>query len=258
MQFGKRKDVSTILLTMSGIIGSGKSSLTKILAEELNTNAYYEPVKDNPVLPLFYRGNELAAKRRANGEKDATNPYAYLLQTYFLNRRFAMIKEAMLNDNNILDRSIYEDEIFMKMNTEMGNATQVEYDIYKSLLQNMMEELPLASHKKSPDLMIMIKVSYETMINRIAKRGRSYEQVETDPSLEEYYQRLLKYYDVWMTEYDASPLLVIDGDKYDFMNSLQDRVLILEQIEEKLYELGNLSFEELSNLKDQHQVWLSE
>ena len=107
------------MITLSGIIGSGKSSLTEILAQELGTKAYYEPVKDNPVLPIFYKGNEIAAKKRAAGDKDATNPYAYLLQTFFLNRRFAMIKAAMQEDNNILDRSIYEDEIFMKMNTEM-------------------------------------------------------------------------------------------------------------------------------------------
>ena len=251
-----RKDASTILITLSGIIGSGKSSLTEILAQELGTKAFYEPVKDNPVLPLFYKGNEIAAKRRAAGDKDATNPYAYLLQTFFLNRRFAMIKQAMEEDNNILDRSIYEDEIFMKMNTEMGNATQVEYDIYKSLLANMMEELPYASHKKSPDLMINIKVSYDTMIKRIEKRGREYELVENDPSLVDYYHRLLKEYDEWRDEYDASPLLVLDGDKYDFVTSVADRVTVLEMVEDKLVELGNLSDAELALLKEKHKILL--
>lgn len=240
------------MITLSGIIGSGKSSLTEILAQELDTKAYYEPVKDNPVLPIFYKGNEIAAKKRAAGDKEATNPYAYLLQTFFLNRRFAMIKAAMQEDNNILDRSIYEDEIFMKMNTEMGNATEVEYDIYKSLLSNMMEELPFASHKKSPDLMITIKVSYDTMLKRIEKRGRDYELVERDPSLVEYYQRLLRHYDVWMEEYDSSPLLIIDGDKYDFVGSVADRIAVLEQIEEKLYELNKISKEQLADLKKQH------
>ena len=247
-----RKDASTILITLSGIIGSGKSSLTEILSKELGTKAYYEPVEDNPVLPIFYKGNEIAAKKRAAGEKDATNPYAYLLQTYFLNRRFAMIKEAMKNDNNILDRSIYEDEIFMKMNTEMGNATRVEYDIYKSLLNNMMEELPYAAHKKSPDLMITIKVSYETMIKRIIKRGRDYEQIEKDPSLVDYYHRLLSHYDDWMNEYDESPLLIIDGDKYDFVADVKDRVKILETIEDKLYDLGNLEQTKVDELRKAH------
>lgn len=245
------------MITLSGIIGSGKSSLTEILAKELGTKAYYEPVKDNPVLPIFYKGNEIAAKKRAEGDKEATNPYAYLLQTFFLNRRFAMIKKAMQDDNNILDRSIYEDEIFMRMNTEMGNATQVEYDIYKSLLYNMMEELPLASHKKSPDLMITIKVSYETMIKRIEKRGRDYELIEKDPSLVDYYQRLLKHYDIWMKEYDASPLLIIDGDKYDFMESKEDRVQVLETVENKLLELGNISEEQFEHLRKKHQAFLN-
>lgn len=237
------------MITLAGIIGSGKSSLTEILSKELGTKAFYEPVEDNPVLPLFYKGNEIAAKKRAEGDKEATNPYAYLLQTFFLNRRFKMIKQAMQEDNNVLDRSIYEDAIFMKMNTEMGNATQVEYDIYQKLLDNMLEELPYAAHKKSPDLMVMIDVSYDTMIKRIQKRGREYEQVENDPSLVEYYQRLLHYYDLWKEEYSASPLLVIDGDKYDFVNSEEDRNKVLDMIESKLVELGNLTEAEFSDIK---------
>lgn len=237
------------MITLAGIIGSGKSSLTEILSEELGTKAFYEPVEDNPVLPLFYKGNEIAAKKRAEGDAEATNPYAYLLQTFFLNRRFAMIKKAMQDDNNVLDRSIYEDAIFMKMNTEMGNATEVEYDIYKKLLDNMLEELPYAAHKKSPDLMVMIDVSYDTMIKRIQKRGREYEQVENDPSLVEYYQRLLGYYDEWKEEYSASPLLIIDGDKYDFVNNVADRNKVLDMIESKLVELGNLTEAEFSDIK---------
>lgn len=237
------------MITLSGIIGSGKSSLTKLLSEELGTNAFYEPVEDNPVLPLFYKGNEIAAKRRANGEEDTSNPYAYLLQTFFLNRRFKMIKQAMAEDNNVLDRSIYEDAIFMKMNTDMGNATQVEYDIYKSLLDNMLEELPYAAHKKSPDLMVMIDVSYETMIKRIKKRGREFEQIENDPSLVNYYKQLLDYYATWKTEYSASPLLVIDGDKYDFMSSLSDRNEVLNLIEQRLVDLGKLTEDEFKEIK---------
>ncbi len=252
------KDASIILITLSGIIGSGKSSLTQILSEELGTKAFYEPVEDNPVLPLFYKGNEIAAKKRSEGDKEATNPYAYLLQTFFLNRRFAMIKQAMEEDNNILDRSIYEDEIFMRMNTEMGNATDVEYDIYKSLLSNMMEELPYASHKKSPDLMIMINVSYDTMLKRIEKRGREYELVENDPSLVDYYHRLLKQYDIWRDEYEASPMLVIDGDKFDFVTNLEDRVTVLEMIESKLVELGNLTEEKFAELRKKHKIMLDE
>lgn len=236
-----------MLITLAGVIGSGKSSMTKILSEELNTKPFYEPVDDNPVLPLFYKGNEMVA----NGEAES-NPYAYLLQTFFLNRRFKMIKQAMQEDNNVLDRSIYEDAIFMKMNTDMGNATEVEYDIYKSLLNNMMEELPYAAHKKSPDLMITIKVSYETMLKRIKKRGRDFEQVDKDQSLVNYYQTLIKYYNKWMNEYDASPMLIIDGDKYDFVENLNDRADVLDIIDRELLRLGKITKSRFEELKNQH------
>ena len=101
------------MITLSGIIGSGKSSLTEILAKELGTKAYYEPVKDNPVLPIFYKGNEIAAKKRAEGDKEATNPYAYLLQTFFLNRRFAMIKKAMQIIKMLLKRIMQRNQIML-------------------------------------------------------------------------------------------------------------------------------------------------
>lgn len=245
------------MITLGAPIGAGKSSLCQILSEQLGTKAFYEPVSDNPVLPLFYKGNEIAAKKRAKGIKDATNPYAYLLQTFFLNRRFKMIKEAMQQNNNVLDRSIYEDHLFMQMNVDMGNATQVELEVYEKLLENMMEEYPLFSPgKKAPDLMVMIHVSYPTMIKRITKRGREFEQVENDPSLSDYYKNLLNYYDEWEKDYDISPLLIIDGDKYDFMESLEDRKTVLHQIYDKLLEVGSIDntkhlelIESLANLQ---------
>ncbi|KRM28572.1 Deoxyguanosine kinase [Ligilactobacillus acidipiscis DSM 15836] len=237
------------LITLAGIIGSGKSSLTEILAQELGTRPFYEPVEDNPVLPLFYQGNEIAAKRRAAGEKNVSNPYAYLLQTFFLNRRFKMIKEAKKGSNNILDRSIYEDAMFMKMNTAMGNATEIEYSIYKELLANMLSELQYVSDDPTEDLMVMINVSYDTMIKRIKKRGREFEQVETDPSLVSYYHNLLDYYSDWANSYDISPFLLIDGDKYDFVENPADRNLVLDLIEEKLVALNKLSPARYSKLK---------
>lgn len=230
--------------TLAGVIGSGKSSLTKILSDELKTTPFFEPVEDNPVLPLFYKGNKLVESGKAD-----TNPYAFLLQVFFLNRRFAMIKQAMQEDNNILDRSIYEDAIFMKMNYEQGHTTEEEWNIYQGLLKNMLEELPYAAHKKSPDLMIMIRVSYDTMIKRISKRGREFEQLDTDPSLESYYKDLINRYDQWSKEYDASPIMIIDGDQYDFMESKEDRNTVLNMIESKLVELGKLSTERFEEIK---------
>lgn len=237
------------MITLAGIIGSGKSSLTEILSRELGSIPFYEPVEDNPVLPLFYKGNELAAKKRQAGVKDATNPYAYLLQTFFLNRRFMMMKKALQSRNNILDRSIYEDAMFMRMNTEMGNATQVEYSIYQELLTNILEELNHVVPSNDYNLMILIKVSYDTMVSRIKKRGREYEQIENDPSLIDYYGRLLKYYEEFEENYNQSEMLVIDGDKFNFVENIDDRNHILDMIEMKLVDLGNIDCNEYETLR---------
>ena len=237
------------MITLAGNIGSGKSSLTEILSRELGSIPFYEPVEDNPVLPLFYKGNELAAKKRQAGEKDATNPYAYLLQTFFLNRRFMMMKKALQSRNNILDRSIYEDAMFMRMNTEMGNATQVEYSIYQELLTNILEELNHVVPSNDYNLMILIKVSYDTMVSRIKKRGREYEQIENDPSLIDYYGRLLKYYEEFEENYNQSEMLVIDGDKFNFVENIDDRNHILDMIEMKLVDLGNIDCNEYETLR---------
>ena len=212
------------VIVLSGPIGAGKSSLTGVLAKYLNTKPFYESVDDNPVLPLFYE----------NPEK-----YAFLLQVYFLNTRFQSIKRALEDDNNVLDRSIYEDALFFQMNADIGRATKEEVDTYYELLNNMMAELERMP-KKHPDLLVHIDVSYDTMIKRIQKRGRNYEQLSYDPTLEDYYKRLLRYYKPWYEKYDYSPKMTINGDKYDFMTSEADREAVINQIVLKLKEIGKL------------------
>lgn len=212
------------VIVLSGPIGAGKSSLTGILSDYLETKPFYESVDDNPVLPLFYE----------NPKK-----YAFLLQVYFLNTRFQSIKKALTDDNNVLDRSIYEDALFFQMNADIGRATSEEVDTYYDLLENMMSELDHMP-KKNPDLLVHINVSYNTMLRRIQKRGRDYEQLSYDPTLEDYYKRLLRYYEPWYEKYDYSPKMVIDGDKYDFMANDNDRSIVLEQIVNKLKEVGKL------------------
>ena len=212
------------VIVLSGPIGAGKSSLTSILAKYLGTKPFYESVDNNPVLPLFY----------ADPKK-----YAFLLQVFFLNTRFRSIKDALIDDNNVLDRSIYEDALFFQMNADIGRATSEEVDTYYELLNNMMSELKHMP-KKNPDLLVHIKVSYDTMIKRIQKRGRPYEQLSYDATLEDYYKRLLRYYKPWYEKYDYSPKMEIDGDKLDFMTDKQAREVVLDQIVAKLKEMGKL------------------
>lgn len=212
------------VIILSGTIGAGKSALTSILAKELGTKPFYESVDNNPVLPLFYKDPE---------------KYAFLLQVFFLNTRYTSIKKALSDDNNVLDRSIYEDSLFFQMNADMGHATKEEVDTYYNLLDNMLDSLN-AIPKKTPDLMVHIKVSYPTMLKRIQKRGRDYEQPSVDPTLEDYYKSLLSYYETWYDNFYESPKMMLNGDKYDFVGSEQDRAEVLSQIKDKLKDLGKL------------------
>ncbi|WP_212780205.1 deoxynucleoside kinase [Lactobacillus corticis] len=214
------------VIVLSGPIGAGKSSLTTILANHLGSKAYYEDVADNPVLPLYYKD----MKR-----------YTFLLNTYLLNKRLTQINEAISdpNQNNVIDRSIYEDALFFKMNADSGIADPTECDIYTDLVHNMMEDVPGNPHKK-PDLLIYIDVSLETMLNRIKKRGRSFEQLDTDPSLKEYYNRLRTYYKPWYENYNESPKIKINGDEFNFVENKQDQKAVLQLIDQKLHDLGEL------------------
>ncbi|MBU8903622.1 deoxynucleoside kinase [Lactococcus cremoris] len=210
------------VLVLAGTIGAGKSSLTEMLAEELKTQAFYESVDDNKVLPLFYE----------NPQK-----YAFLLQIYFLNKRFDSIKRALSDNNNVLDRSIYEDSLLFHLNADLGRADETEVEVYDDLLKNMLEEIDSLSFKKRPDLLIHVKVSFDKMLERIKKRGRQFEQLEYDSSLYDYYKELNSRYDTWFEAFDICPKIQIDGDKYDFVENEQSKIQVLQQIKAKLKEI---------------------
>ena len=118
----------------------------------------------------------------------------------------------------------------------MGRISELEFEIYERLLNNMMEELK-GLPKKAPDLMIYLSGSFETIIERIKKRGREY---ELDEGLVSYYYELWKGYDNWIEQhYDASEVLVINIDEIDYVNNEEDKKKVLSMIEEKLNEIRN-------------------
>jgi deoxyadenosine/deoxycytidine kinase len=210
------------LIVLAGTIGAGKSSLAEALGEHLGTEVFYESVDNNPVLDLYYKDPK---------------KYAFMLQIYFLNKRFESIKAAYRADNNILDRSIFEDELFLTLNYKNGNVSKTELEIYKELLANMMEELE-GLPKKAPDLLIYIDVSFETMLSRIKTRGRDYEQIDTQPELKAYYKQVHSEYPEWFDAYNVSPKLRIDGDELDFVNDSFDLEKVLEMVDQELERLG--------------------
>lgn len=216
-----------MLIVVGGMIGLGKSSVAEILGNHFNSEVFYESVDDNPILPLFYSESE---------EEILKNRYPFLLQLYFLNTRFKSIKEALYNDNNVLDRSIYEDLYFAKKNMELGRISELEMNTYEGLLENMLEELKELP-KKSPDIMVYLKGSFETVMKRINLRGRDF---EVDESLKEYYHFLWEDYDNWVNNhYNASEVLIIDMDTMDVVNNEADKHNLIEMVEEKLKEVRN-------------------
>lgn len=206
------------VIVLAGMIGAGKSTYTKMISEELGTEAFYESVDDNRILEMFYAD----AKR-----------WAFSLQIHFLNTRFKSIKEAFSNQNNVLDRSIYEDALFTKINYIQGNMSEAEFDTYISLLDNMMEELD-GMEKKSPDLLIYLDGSFEAILNRISKRGRSFEQVEDNPELLAYYKLLHQNYEEWYQDYDKSPKMRINIEVFDIVDRPEDKKDVMLLIRSEL------------------------
>ena len=209
-----------MVIITAGMIGVGKTTLTAKIADHLHTKAFFEPVGENPVLPLYYKDPK---------------QYGFLLQIYFLNKRFSMIKQALSDDNNVLDRSIYEDALFTKENNAEGNISDTELDVYLKLLDNMMSDLKKLP-KKAPDLMVYSETSFETILYRIKKRGRDYEQIDNNPEHKDYYYKMWSAYQDWYQEYDASPKMKIDLDKYD-LEDPQNVTTVLGMIDERLAQI---------------------
>lgn len=211
-----------MVIVIGGMISLGKTTIAKMLADDLGSKVFYESVDDNKILPLFYKASEEEIERKR---------YPFLLQLWFLNTRFKSIKTALQDKNNVLDRSIYEDWYFAKVNHDLGRISDLEMEIYNNLLNNMMEEIK-GMPKKAPDLMVYLKASFDTVIRHINLRGRNY---ELGDELVSYYKKLWQGYDQWVyNSYKASDVITIDMDRYDVVKSEDDKKEVLKLIKDKL------------------------
>lgn len=211
------------VIVVSGMIGLGKTSVSELLGEALGTEVFYESVDDNPILPLFYTASE---------EEIQEKRYPFLLQLYFLQTRFQAIKEAYKTDNTVLDRSIYEDWYFAKVNHDLGRISDLEFQVYEGLLNEMMKEIDGLPYKKAPDLNVYLTASFETVMHRIGLRGRDFEQ---DEELVEYYRTLWTGYNDWLEDhYKASDVIVVDMDNKDVVNRPEDADQLIETVKRYL------------------------
>ena len=206
------------VIVLAGMIGAGKSTYTEMIAKELGSKPFYESVDDNRILEMFYED----PKR-----------WAFALQIHFLNTRFKSIKKALVDRQNVLDRSIYEDALFTQINYETGNMSDAEMDTYFSLLDNMMEELD-GMPKKAPDLLVYLRGPLDIHLDRIQRRGREFEQIgDQNPGLLDYYKNLHSRYDEWFKSYNKSETLILQIDQLDIEKE-EDRQKVMTQIREKL------------------------
>jgi len=195
-------------IAIAGNIGSGKTSLTNLLAKHYRWEAHFEDVIDNPYLDDFYNHMER---------------WSFNLQVYFLKSRFKQLIQIRENDQNVIqDRTIYEDSnIFAPNLHAMGLMTRRDFDNYLSLFE-LMENLI-----KGPDLLIYLRSSIPNLVNKIHKRGRSYENTISI----DYLSRLNERYEAWISSYDKSPLLIIDVDEIDFVENPEDLGAIIQRVD---------------------------
>ena len=198
---------------VAGNIGSGKTTLTRMLAEHYGWTPQYEAVTYNPYLEDYY--------------KDISR-WSYNLETYFLAQRFKDLLEISKSDDVIIqDRTILEGVyIFVANNKALGNLSERDFDTYMQLFELMM------SMVKLPDLLIYLKCSVPHLVSQIQKRGRDYEQ---GISLE-YLSGLNERYESWIASY-KDPLLILDADALDFQNRPEDFESVTDRIDARLFGL---------------------
>lgn len=181
-------------LALSGNIGSGKSTLTRMLAERYGLRPVYEPYAENPYLEDFYRD-----MRR----------YSFHSQVYFLSRRLEQHLNLVTGARYVIqDRTIFEDaNIFARNLFESGQMEARDWATYLGLYQGILPAL------RVPDLLIHIDASVPTLKKRIAQRGRAYEKAIPDT----YLAGLNRLYDAWIQKFDACPVMRVPGDELDFV-----------------------------------------
>lgn len=198
-------------VSVAGNIGSGKSSLTEMIAKELGWLPYFESVQNNPYLKDFYTD----MKR-----------WSFQLQVYFLSHRFSTHKKIIESKTSVIqDRSIYEDvEIFARNLYLMGRMEKRDYRNYVSLFNEMTYYL------KPPDLVVYLKADIKTLLKQIRLRGREFEK-SIEPK---YLARLNRSYGGWINNYKLGKLLVIESDKLDFVHNKKHFKYILDKIRRSL------------------------
>ena len=207
-------------IAIAGNIGSGKTTLTKMLVKRYGWTPRFEPVDNNPYLEDFYAD---------------MHRWSFNLQVYFLNKRFREVVEISKSKETIIqDRTIFEDaRIFAPNLHNQGYMSDRDFENYSDLFDLMM------SLVKAPDLLIYLRSSIPNLVAQIQKRGREYEKsISID-----YLTGLNNKYENWIKDYKGN-LLIVDADNIKFGNNPEDFEKVVNMIDANLYGLFPLESQE--------------
>ncbi len=201
-------------IAIAGNIGSGKTTLTNMLAKHYGWTPRFETVDANPYLEDYY--------------KDIAR-WSFNLEVYFLKQRFKDLLEIRRSEKTIIqDRSIFEGVyVFAANNYAMGNLSEKDFKTYMDLFESMMMMV------EWPDLMIYLQASVPHLIENIQKRGRNYEQ--SMPI--EYLKNLNDRYNEFIFEKYKGKVLVIDADRLDFLHNPEAFRGIVDKVDNLLFGL---------------------
>ena len=200
-------------IAVAGNIGSGKTTLTGMLAKHFGWEPMYESVENNPYLASFYEDMQR---------------WSFNIQVYFLNSRFRQVIELRKKKKDVIqDRTIYEDAYIFAPNLhDMQLMPTRDFENYTSLFELMAQFL------EYPDLLIYLKADIPTLVAQINKRGREYENtIRID-----YLQHLNEKYEKWISNYPGK-LLVIDVNTIKFAERAEDFGVVIEKINAELFGL---------------------
>ncbi len=198
-------------VAVAGNIGVGKSTLVTMLCDRLGWQPFFEPETENPYLADFYRD---------------MHAWSFHSQIFFLTRRLRAHRQLLDHPTSVIqDRSVYEDaEIFACNLYHQGLMDERDYRSYHELYTVLIEFLP------PPDLVIYLRASEHTLLNRIGKRGREYErQISSD-----YLSPLNRLYESWINNFNLCPVLSVPADDLDYVAHPTHLELIVAKVQQKL------------------------
>jgi len=201
-------------IVVAGNIGSGKTTLTNLLARHYGWEARFESVTYNPYLEDYYRNIQR---------------WAFNLEVYFLKERFKDTLAIAQSEKTVIqDRSIFEGVyVFAANNKQMGQLSDRDYETYMELFEQMLTQL------RTPDLMIYLRADISHLVENIQKRGRDYEQTIQI----EYLQGLNRLYEEFIYEKYPGRVLTIEVNELDYLHRPEDLKLIIDQVDRLLFGL---------------------